>query len=66
MSKRHQINRRRNYGRRQHELHERPELAVGVLGWIEESEAQTPEDRWVADRLARPTGRFWAAPARIG
>ncbi|HYN68675.1 MAG TPA: hypothetical protein VEX41_00505 [Candidatus Eisenbacteria bacterium] len=36
MSKRHQVNRRRAYGRRQHELHERGERrdrAHGAAGW---------------------------------
>ncbi len=37
MSKRHQASRRRTYGRRQHEMHERPErYAGGLLGWLDE------------------------------
>jgi hypothetical protein len=39
MSKRHQASRRRAYGRRQHEVHERevrrPELSIEALeGWV--------------------------------
>jgi len=36
MSKRHQVNRRRSYGRRQHEIHERGDRrdrSHGVAGW---------------------------------
>jgi hypothetical protein len=35
MSKRHETNRRRTYGRRQHELNQRPERPVRFLGWVE-------------------------------
>ena len=35
MSKQHQASRRRTYGRRQHELHERTERPAGFLGWLE-------------------------------
>jgi hypothetical protein len=45
MSKGHQSSRRRSYGRRQHELHElneRTDQNVGVLGWIDESEMPGP------------------------
>lgn len=38
MSKRHQVNRRRSYGRRQHEIHERGERrerTPGAAGWTE-------------------------------
>jgi hypothetical protein len=37
MSKRHQASRRRTYGRRQHEIHERTERYAGLLGWVDES-----------------------------
>ena len=36
MSKRHQVNRRRSYGRRQHEIREhgdRRDRAHGIVGW---------------------------------
>ena len=35
MSKRHQASRRRIYGRRQHEIHERPQRPDRFLGWVE-------------------------------
>ena len=38
MSKRHTANRRRTYGRRQHELHERVDRVAVVAGWAEESD----------------------------
>ena len=50
MSKQHQASRRRTYGRRLHELHERTERPVGLFGWIEmdstdESAARVGLDR---------------------
>jgi hypothetical protein len=65
MSKRHQANRRRTYGRRQHELHERTERSVGVLGWIDESEMGGPGDRWGAERSARATVGEWPVSRSI-
>ena len=35
MSKHHQASRRRIYGRRQHEINERPERPDRFLGWVE-------------------------------
>jgi predicted TIM-barrel fold metal-dependent hydrolase len=35
MSKHHQASRRRIYGRRQHEIHERSERPDRFLGWVE-------------------------------
>jgi hypothetical protein len=47
MSKGHQASRRRTYGRRLHELHERTDQNVGVLGWIEEEDnAEMGGARW--------------------
>jgi hypothetical protein len=66
MSKRHQANRRRTYGRRQHELHERPERSVGVLDWIDEPANDACGDRWAAEWSTRATGNGWAATVRIG
>ena len=66
MSKRHQANRRRTYGRRQHELRERPDRSVGAFGWTQESDADTAGGGWAGDRLARSAGRDWAAQVRIG
>ena len=48
MSKRHQASRRRTYGRRQHELHERPERYVGVLSWIDDSDMPGPTAAWAS------------------
>ncbi len=36
MSKRHQATRRRSYGKRQHELHERTDRGPGPMGWLDE------------------------------
>ncbi len=38
MSKRHTASRRRTYGRRQHELHERVDRMADVLVWAEEAD----------------------------
>ncbi|MGZ6266925.1 MAG: hypothetical protein ACXWN4_08465 [Candidatus Limnocylindrales bacterium] len=46
MSKRHQASRRRTYGRRQHEMHERPERHAGLLGWLDGLEIPGVGDRW--------------------
>jgi hypothetical protein len=59
MSKRHQASRRRTYGRRQHEIHERTERHVGVLDWMDESDLALPGDRWTAERLAHVAVGDW-------
>ena len=59
MSKRHQASRRRTYGRRQHELHERTERNVGALGSMDEFELASPGDRWIAEPLARAMAGDW-------
>jgi hypothetical protein len=46
MSKKHQASRRRTYGRRQHEVHERGEQFVGVLDWIDSSDLPDLGARW--------------------
>ncbi len=38
MSKRHQASRRRSYGRRQHEVHERTDRGVGPMSWIDDND----------------------------
>ena len=38
MSKRHTASRRRTYGRRQHELHERIDRMADVVVWAEEAD----------------------------
>jgi hypothetical protein len=53
MSKQHQASRRRTYGRRQHELHERAERPVGFLGWLEGRQSAETGDRSGLDRLNR-------------
>jgi hypothetical protein len=53
MSKQHQASRRRTYGRRQHELHQRFERPVGFLGWLEVRESVETEDRSGLARLDR-------------
>jgi hypothetical protein len=59
MSKRHQASRRRTYGRRQHEIHERTERYVGILGWIDDSDLLLPVDRWTAEPMARAAAGDW-------
>ncbi len=46
MSKRHQASRRRSYGRRQHELHERPDLQVGAMSWLDDRDLADAGHRW--------------------
>ncbi|HEY5486283.1 MAG TPA: hypothetical protein VIK06_01425 [Candidatus Limnocylindrales bacterium] len=46
MSKRHQASRRRTYGRRQHEIHERPDRQDDSASWLEGSELQQATSRW--------------------
>ena len=57
MSKQHQASRRRTYGRRQHELHQRFERPVGFLGWVEVREGVDTEDRSGLARLDRADAR---------
>ena len=56
MSKRHQASRRRTYGRRQHEIHERPDRPAGTAGWVEESEARESSPCWGAEPTEREAG----------
>jgi hypothetical protein len=53
MNKQHQASRRRTYGRRQHELHQRFERPVGFLGWLEDRQSVERGDRSGLDRLER-------------
>jgi len=65
---RHQANRRRTYGRRQHELHERPEQGPEWLGEVPDTSlrdlATTEEMRSMpmGDLMSRPLWRW--APGR--
>jgi hypothetical protein len=56
MSKRHQVNRRRAYGRRQHELRERVDRTIGVLGAIDELEELHERASAAADVAVRELG----------
>jgi hypothetical protein len=57
MSKQHLANRRRSYGRRQHELHQRFERPVGFLGWIEVGESVDAKNRSELDRFGSADAR---------
>jgi hypothetical protein len=45
MSKRHQSSRRRTYGRRQHDLHERSSRERDEIGWVDEASTEG-SGRW--------------------
>jgi hypothetical protein len=66
MSRRHSSSRRRNYGRRQHEIHERRPGPVTRGEWTEANEATMGADWQIAELDdARPTGaaeRYDEAP----
>ena len=53
MSKRHQASRRRTYGRRQHEMHERTDRSVGIPDRIDRADLLRPGDRWRAESMTR-------------
>jgi hypothetical protein len=59
MSRHHQANRRRIYGRRQHDLHEQPERCIRVASWV--AEADPFETRYAAgsDLLGRRAAEAW-------
>ena len=59
MSKHHQASRRRTYGRRQHEIHERPARPDGTAGWLEESELRESTLCWGAEPAEREAGGAW-------
>ncbi len=46
MSKRHQSSRRRNYGRRQHELHERLDRGSDEQAWLDVPDLEEGLHRW--------------------
>ncbi len=60
MSKRHDANRRRVYGRRQHEMHERTERPDRFLGWVEVDLTQGTAESIAPDRQGSATGAGWA------
>lgn len=59
MSKRHQVSRRRTYGRRQHEMHERTDRHPGLLGWLDEQEAPWMGDHWDVESSGRALAGDW-------
>jgi hypothetical protein len=59
MSKRHQSSRRRSYGRRQHELHERTDRLAGVTDWLVEPDSPQSERRWTAVPVIRGAADNW-------
>jgi len=61
MSKRHQASRRRTYGRRQHELHERSDRFDGSNGWLETSDLQEVSGTWAAQPSGNATERWLQA-----
>jgi hypothetical protein len=65
MSRRHQASRRRAYGRREHELHERMERHVGVLDWVDEVELPESSEGWRAEPLVRAADGGWSSPRGI-
>ena len=61
MSKRHQASRRRSYGRRQHELHERSERMPEAVLWIGSEESDENVDRWSRSSFGRAAADDWLA-----
>jgi hypothetical protein len=64
MSKGHQASRRRTYGRRQHEIHERTErfaeaTSVGAMNWLDESELHESGHTWAAEPVGREASGGW-------
>jgi hypothetical protein len=59
MTGRHQANRRRSYGRRQHELHERTDRPVAVMSWLDESDLPDSEQRLSPDSVAHVAAGSW-------
>jgi hypothetical protein len=59
MGKRHQASRRRTYGRRQHEMHERTERYAGSPGWLDEPETSVIGSSWEAESSGRVAPAPW-------
>ena len=64
-ARRHQAKRRRNYGRRQHELHERMGDIVAAIERLDES--RTRDTTYIWDRMTglHGNGKAWPAPQGI-
>jgi hypothetical protein len=60
MSKRHQASRRRTYGRRQHEIHERTDRSSGFLGWLDEPEISAVGEPWADVSSGRTVSGAWS------
>jgi hypothetical protein len=63
MSKRHEANRRRAYGRRQHEMHQRTERPDRFLGWVEVNLSERAPDQIAPDRQIRSNVVDWVLSA---
>jgi hypothetical protein len=68
MGRRHQVSRRRSYGRRQHDVHERdnapgchPARRLGLLGVVEASRAAGVKLRPVREILSAQAVNSWVA-----
>jgi hypothetical protein len=59
MSRQHEASRRRTYGRRRHELNQRPERPVRFLGWVEVDLAARTADSAAPVRRVRSTAGDW-------
>ena len=59
MSKHHRASRRRTYGRRLHEMHERTDRSVGAVSWLDEPELQEGGQRWGVEPVGHEAGGDW-------
>ena len=66
MSKRHQASRRRTYGRRQHELRERPDRPSDSTGLFDGSDDSETGRDWIAEPAVGGAIGHWAQLQRIG
>jgi len=66
MSKRHETSRRRTYGRRQHQIHERAERPVRFLGWVEVGLTEGIPEQIATDRYGGSEAGNWILTPRIG
>jgi hypothetical protein len=59
MSKRHQSSRRRSYGRRQHELHERTDRFAGAVDLAGDLTTPDYEQRWNSGPAVGASAASW-------
>jgi len=64
MSKQHDSSRRRSYGRRQHEVHDRLERPIAYVAGSDKAELPWPQDRWTAS-LVRPLDIDWPSGGAV-